>query len=355
MSGSDFQNKKIFVAGGAGFIGSNFFHYLLETFPSVSVLNYDKLTYSGNLENLADIKDNPRYKFIKGDISDRATLHRAIDDFQPDYVINFAAETHVDKSIHEGSEDFIRTNIWGVFNFLDYIKKPKTVQMFLQVSSDEVYGSLELDATEKFTEKTAFAPNIPYSATKAGGDLLCRAYYSTWHVPVVVTHCSNNFGPYQYPEKLIPYLITRMLEGKKLPLYGDGKHVRDWIYVRDHCAALARALAHGKAGEVYNIGSGNEMHNIDIARRILAAFGRDDSWIEFVRERPGHDRRYAINTSKIERELGWKPETSFDEAFSKTVEWYKSNIKWIDDVRKKTGVFNAHIDLWKGHDTLKTP
>lgn len=339
---------KIFVAGGAGFIGSNFIHYLMNVFSDVKILNFDKLTYSGNLENLGDIKGDSRHQFVKGDITDKKKLWVALKKFNPDYIINFAAETHVDKSIHVGSEEFIKTNIWGPFNFLEYIKD-NPVKKYLQVSTDEVYGSLNLNSKKKFTEESPFEPNIPYSATKAGADLLCRAYYSTWKAPVVVTHCSNNFGPYQYPEKLIPFFITRMMESKRLPLYGDGKHVRDWIYVLDHCKALLLCLEKGRAGEVYNIGTGNEKSNIEIAMAILKAFGRDQSWLEFVKDRPGHDRRYALDVSKIKKELGWRPETSFEEGFSKTVEWYQKNKKWVEDVRKKTGVFNPHIDLWKGH------
>ena len=339
---------KIFVAGGAGFIGSNFIRYVLSEIPKVKVLNFDKLTYSGNLKNLSDIKNESRYKFVKGDITDKKKLWTALKSFNPDYIINFSAETHVDRSIHVGSEEFIKTNIWGPFNFLEYIKI-YPVKKYLQVSTDEVYGSLELDSKEKFTEETAFAPNIPYSATKAGADLLCRAYYSTWKAPVVVTHCSNNFGPYQYPEKLIPFFVTRIMENKKLPLYGDGKHVRDWIYVLDHCRALLLCLMKGGAGEVYNIGSGNEKSNLAIAKIILKAFDRDESWLEFVKDRPGHDRRYALDISKIERELGWQAKTSFERAFADTIKWYQNNKKWIDDVRKKTGVFNPHIDLWKQH------
>lgn len=340
---------KIFVAGGAGFIGSNFIRYLLENFPHVKILNFDKLTYSGNLKNLTDIQKDFRYKFVKGDITDKKKLETALKNFKPNYIINFAAETHVDRSIHVGSEEFIRTNIWGVFNFLEFVKNNSSVEKYLQVSTDEVYGSLDLNSRKKFIEETAFAPNIPYSATKAGADLLCRAYYSTWKVPVMVTHCSNNFGPYQYPEKLIPFFITRMIEGKKLPLYGDGRHVRDWIYVLDHCKALFLCLVKGKPGEVYNIGTGNEKLNLEIARIILKAFNRDDSFLEFVRDRPGHDRRYALDISKINKELGWKAETSFEKAFVETIKWYKDNQRWVDNVRKKTGVFNPHIDLWQAH------
>lgn len=346
------SDRKIFVAGGAGFIGSNFIRLVLKNSPGTRILNFDKLTYSGNLENLKDVEKDLRYQFIRGDIADKNKLRSALKNFNPDYIINFAAESHVDKSIHVGSEEFIRTNIWGVFNFLEYIKK-NPVKKYLQVSTDEVFGSIDLNSERKFKEGDPFAPNIPYSATKAGADLLCCAYYSTWKVPVVVTHCSNNFGPYQYPEKLIPFFITRALEGKKLPLYGDGKHVRDWIYVLDHCKALLLCLIKGGAGEVYNIGTGNEKSNLEIAQLILKDFGRSDSEIEFVADRPGHDRRYSLDTSKIKRELGWRAETNFKKAFSETIAWYRNHGDWIDRVRQKTGVFNPHIDLWKAHSDAR--
>ncbi|MBI3589610.1 MAG: dTDP-glucose 4,6-dehydratase [Candidatus Liptonbacteria bacterium] len=343
------KDEKFFVAGGAGFIGSNFIRYLLNKNPNFSILNYDKLTYSGNLENLQDVKNHPRYQFVEGDIVNKTFLFKALDSFKPSYIINFAAETHVDRSIHIGAESFIQTNIWGPFNFLEYLKNHK-VEKYLQVSTDEVYGSLELDSRNRFTETTAFAPHIPYSATKAGGDLLCGAYFSTWEVPVVVTHCSNNYGPFQYPEKLIPFFIVRAMEGETLPLYGDGRHVRDWIYVLDHCEALTLCLFNGRAGEVYNIGADNEKNNLEIANAILKYFNNNKSKTEFVAERPGHDRRYSIDSSKIRNELGWKPKASFEKAFKETIEWYLGNPNWVDAIRKKTGVFNPHIELWGGHD-----
>lgn len=344
------KNSKaiILVAGGAGFIGSNFVRYILGKYRKIKVINLDKLTYSGNLDNLKDVAGDRRYKFIKGDVADKKTVEKVFKSYKPDYVINFAAETHVDRSIHVGAEEFIHTNIVGVFNFLEAVKRCG-VKSFLQVSTDEVFGSLALGSKSSFRETTAFCPNVPYSATKAGGDLLCNAYFKTWGVPVVVTHCSNNYGPYQYPEKLIPFFILRMLEGKKLPLYGDGRNVRDWIHVLDHCRALELCLFKGKPGEVYNIGADNEMSNREIARLILDYFGRDESWIEFVADRPGHDRRYAIDFSKIKRELGWEPKYDFKKAFAATIKWYLDNPKWIERVRKKTGVFNPHIDLWKKH------
>lgn len=341
--------QKILVCGGAGFIGSNFIKYLLKHRRAVKILNYDALTYSGNLDNLKEVQNHPRYKFIKGDIADQKKLHKVFSEFKPDYVISLAAETHVDRSIHMGALEFINTNIVGVFNILEAIKEFGNVKKYVQVSTDEVYGSLTLDSKKKFKESSPFAPNAPYAATKAGGDLLCRAYYSTWKLPVVVTHCSNNYGPYQYPEKLIPFFILRMLENKKLPLYGDGRNVRDWIYVLDHCRALELCLMKGGPGEVYNIGADSEKNNLEIAMLILKHFGRDKSWIEFVADRPGHDRRYAIDSSKIRRELGWRPIYSFEEKLPETINWYLNNRKWIDNIRKKTGVFNPHIDLWRSH------
>jgi dTDP-glucose 4,6-dehydratase len=343
-----FTGKTVLVCGGAGFIGSNFIRMMLNKYPDLRVVNLDRLTYSGNLENLSDIAHDPRYAFEMGDIADASIVTRVFDTYKPDFVINFAAETHVDRSIHVGALEFIKTNIEGVYHILEAIKK-STVIKFVQVSTDETYGTLPLESTDRFTEATAFAPNVPYAATKAGGDMLCRAFHATWGVPVVVTHCSNNFGPNQYPEKLIPFFILRMIEGKKLPLYGDGKHVRDWIYVLDHCDALERCLLDGEPGAVYNIGADNEMDNCTIAAMILSHFGKDETWIEYIAERPGHDRRYAIDSSKIRRELGWKPTRTFKEAFKSTIDWYLANPVWIENVRVRTGVFNPHIDLWKGH------
>jgi dTDP-glucose 4,6-dehydratase len=343
------SNKKIFVAGGAGFIGSNFIRYMLQKHKDIFVLNFDKLTYSGNLDNLRDVEKNPSYSFVKGDIGDAKAVAAAFKEFNPDFVINFAAETHVDKSIHVGAKEFIDTNITGVFNILEAVKASPAVKKYVQVSTDEVYGSLALKSRAKFTEQTPFAPNVPYAATKAGGDMLCRAYYHTFGVPVVVTHCSNNYGPYQYPEKLIPFFVLRMLEGKKLPIYGDGKNVRDWVYVLDHVRALDLCLFKGKPGEVYNIGADHELNNLYIANLILKSFGRDASWLEFIADRPGHDRRYAIDASKIKKELGWKPQYDFRKAFRATINWYLANDIWVDRVRKKTGVFNPHIDLWRAH------
>lgn len=343
------RSKKILVIGGAGFIGSNFIRMMLRKHRDVVITNFDKLTYSGNLDNLKDVAKDKRYQFIRGDIGDAAALGRVFKKSAPDYVINFAAETHVDRSIHVGAKEFIDTNVVGVFNLLELVKAASHVKKYVQVSTDEVYGSLPLGTRERFREDTPFAPNVPYAATKAGGDMLCRSYAHTFHVPVVVTHCSNNYGPYQYPEKLIPFFISRMLEGKTVPLYGDGKNVRDWIYVEDHCAALELCLFKGAAGEVYNIGADNEMSNVAIASLILDYFEAPKSRMEFVKDRPGHDRRYAIDSKKIRKELGWKPKYDFKKAFGRTIQWYLDNEQWIDNVRRKTGVFNPHIDLWKAH------
>lgn len=339
---------KIFVAGGCGFIGSNFITYILRRHRDAEILNYDNLTYSGNPNNLREIEGGKRYRFARGDIADAEKLRNAFLSFRPHYVINFAAETHVDRSIHVGAREFIETNIIGVFNILELLRVAR-VKKYVQVSTDEVYGSLSLRTRERFRENAAFAPNVPYAATKAGGDLLCRTYFKTFGVPVVVTHSSNNYGPYQYPEKLIPFFILRILEGKKLPLYGDGKNVRDWIYVLDHCEALRLCLLKGKPGEVYNVGARNEKNNLEIAHLILKYFKKGSDWIEFVPDRPGHDRRYAINSSKIRRDLGWHPRYDFNQVFKATIDWYLNNKDWVGRVQKKTGVFNPHIDLWKGH------
>lgn len=343
------DKRTILVCGGAGFIGSNFIRHIHHKYPTVRIINYDRLTYSGNRDNVKEFESDKRYAFVKGDIANAKAITRVFKKYKPEYVINFAAETHVDRSIHVGAIHFIRTNVEGVYHLLEAVKAHDVVK-FVHVSTDEVYGTLHLESRDAFTETTAFAPNVPYAATKAGGDLLCRSYHATWGVPVVVTHCSNNFGPHQYPEKLIPYFVTRILEEKKLPLYGDGKHVRDWIYVLDHVEALELCLLKGTAGAVYNIGAGRELNNSDIAHRILAHFKKDPSWIEFVGDRPGHDRRYAIDSSRIQKDLGWKPRHDFEEAFVKTVEWYINNPRWVDRVRKRTGVFNPHIDLWRAHE-----
>ena len=341
--------KKILVFGGAGFIGSNFIRHLLRKNKDVSVLNFDKLTYSGNPDNVRDIEKDSRYSFIKGDISDPRAVADVFKKFDPDFVINFAAETHVDRSIHVGAKEFIDTNITGVFNILEAVKAVPALKNTFKFQRMRFMEVCRLGSREKFKESTPFAPNVPYAATKAGGDMLCRAYHHTFGVPVVVTHCSNNYGPYQYPEKLIPFFVLRMLEGKTLPIYGDGKNVRDWIYVLDHCEALRLCLFKGKPGEVYNIGADNELNNLQIAGMILSYFKQGKEKLEFIPDRPGHDRRYAIDASKIKKELGWKPRYHFKQAFKETIDWYLANKAWVEKVRRKTGVFNPHIDLWEAH------
>lgn len=343
---SKLNRQTVLVCGGAGFIGSNFIRSLFSRHPMVRIVNFDKLTYSGNLDNVKDFDGNPRYIFVKGDIADEKAVFGVFKRYKPRYVVNFAAETHVDRSIHVGARAFVQTNVMGVHNLLE-AARASDVKKFLQVSTDEVYGSLELSSKKKFTENSPLAPSTPYAATKVGGDLLCDAYYRTWSVPVVITRCSNNFGPYQYPEKLIPFFILRMMEGKRVPLYGDGKNVRDWIYVDDHCRALELCLLKGKPGEVYNVGASNEKNNREIARKVVRHFGKDESWFEFVADRPGHDRRYAIDSSKIRRALGWRPTHRFEEAFRKTADWYLNNVLWIKRIQQRTGKINAHIKSMK--------
>ncbi|MEK7576590.1 MAG: dTDP-glucose 4,6-dehydratase [Patescibacteria group bacterium] len=353
--------KNIIIFGGAGFIGSHFMRYWRALYPESEIIIYDALTYSGDLTRLSDYFDpstgeskDSRVCFIRGDVADRAHVEEIIALKKPEYVINFAAETHVDRSIHVGAEEFIRSNVTGVFNILEAVKKYGCTK-YLQVSTDEVYGQLPLDKKElKFTEQTQYQPNVPYSATKASGDLLCNAYYFTWGLPVVVTHCSNNYGEWQYPEKLIPYLTNRLLENKSAPIYGDGENVRDWIYVGDHVEVLARVLVDGKPGEVYNIGADNELNNLTIVQMLIEQIVPGVDWkskIEFVADRPGHDRRYAIDASKIERDFGWHARfgaSEFPAKLAETVEWYRKNKDWSRAVSEKTGVVNAHIDLWHG-------
>ena len=337
------NNQIVLVCGGAGFIGSNFIRRLLSRYSKVKIINFDKLTYSGNLGNLKEISKDPRYFFMKGDIADQKALETVFKKYKPNYIINFAAESHVDKSIHGNLSDFINTNIYGVFNLLELLKKYKGIKKFVQISTDEVYGSLSLDSGDIFTEDHPVRPNSPYAATKASGDLLCRSYFTTWDLPIVVTHSSNNYGPYQYPEKLIPFFISRMLEGKKLPIYGDGKNVRDWIYVEDNCVALEACLLRGRVGEIYNIGGDNLKNNLEIARMILKYFGKGESFIEFVQDRPGHDKKYAVSSKKIKKELGWKAKYEFEKSFIKTIIWYIGNKSWVDKLKGKINSFNPHI------------
>ncbi len=333
--------KNILVCGGAGFIGSNFVRHMLEAHPNYRIVNYDKLTYAGNLENLRDIENNPNYTFVQGDIIDLEFLNKTIQNHNITHIINFAAETHVDRSIHGGSKEFVMTNSLGVQMILDAVQANK-IEKFVNVSTDEVYGALELDSEEMFREDTPIMPNMPYAAAKAGGDLMCNAYFKTHGTPVVVTHCSNNYGPYQFPEKLIPFFIFKLINNEKVPVYGDGLNVRDWIHVRDHATALDLLLHKGEAGEVYNIGSDNERNNMDVTRMMLKVLGKDESSIEYVADRPGHDRRYAIDATKIFA-LGWKPEytfNKFEEGLKETVDWYLANTEWVEALRKKKDEMN---------------
>ena len=314
----------ILVTGGCGFIGSNFVKYMLDVHQDYNVVNLDKLTYAGNPENLEEITNNPHYQFVRGDICNRADVESCIRDSKVDIIINFAAESHVDRSIM-GPAIFIETNVSGTNVLLDIAKEYK-VERFIQISTDEVYGSLA--TTGKFTESTHLHPNSPYSASKASADLIALAYYHTFGLPVVITRCSNNYGPYQFPEKLIPLMIANAIDNKPLPVYGDGLNVRDWLFVKDHCAAIDVVMQRGKVGEVYNIGGNNEWKNIDIVRLLLKNLEKPESLIKFVKDRLGHDRRYAIDASKIEREFGWKPNMTFEEGLKTTIEWYLKHESW---------------------------
>ncbi|HEY5534068.1 MAG TPA: dTDP-glucose 4,6-dehydratase [Ignavibacteria bacterium] len=318
--------ENIIVTGGAGFIGSNFVKYILENY-NYKIFNFDKLTYAGNLENLSDIENHPDYKFIKGDICDKEFVESTIKKYKIDTIVNFAAESHVDRSIL-GSREFIVTNVLGTQVLLDAVKN-FGLEKYLQVSTDEVYGSLPEDRKDLlFTEKTPVTTNSPYSASKASADLLCNSYFHTHKIPVLITRCSNNYGPYQFPEKLIPLMIAKALDGEKLPVYGDGKNVRDWLFVEDHCSAICEVLHKGKLGEIYNIGGNNEWYNIDIVKLILKLLAKDEDHITYVKDRPGHDRRYAIDSTKIMTELGWKPNYQFAEGIEKTINWYVEHEQW---------------------------
>ena len=323
---------KLLVTGGAGFIGSCFVRHILNKYPDYQVINIDALTYCGNLANLKDVEKNPNYKFVHGNICDKKLTRELIS--QVDCVVNFAAESHVDNSI-KNPEIFIETNVQGTLNLLQ-ASKEIGIERYLQVSTDEVYGTLGM--TGYFYETTPLAPNSPYSASKASADMLVRAYYETYKMPVLTTRCSNNYGPYQYPEKLIPFFISRLLRGEKVPVYGDGLNVRDWLYVYDHCAAIDTVLHKGIIGEVYNIGGHNEKTNIEITRLILEAMGKDESSIEYVQDRLGHDRRYAISNDKITSELGWKPSVTFEEGIKMTIDWYLNNQDWIKSIEAKKAV-----------------
>lgn len=319
----------ILVCGGAGFIGSNFVRYILDTYPDDKVVVYDALTYAGNIDNLKSVSTSKRYSFCKGDITDRERLKEIIQKQNVEYIINFAAESHVTRSLFLGAEEFVKTNVVGVHSLLEATRFSQHIKKFLHISTDEVYGSLGLNEDRKFFEHDPFQPNVPYSATKAGGDLLVRAWYQSYNLPVVVTHCTNNYGPFQHPEKLIPNVVRRLANNEKVQVHGQGHHVRDWIFVEDHCRALDILLRQGKHGEVYSIASNSEKSTLEVVRTIINLMGKSEDAIEFIKDRPGNDLRYALHTNKIKEEFGWEPQVSFDQGIERTVEWYKQNIDWV--------------------------
>ena len=320
---ADRKFRTLLVTGGAGFIGSNFIHYMMEKYPDYKIINLDKLTYAGNLENLRDVEKNSNYQFVKGDICDREIVETIFCGSKVDAVINFAAESHVDRSITDPGV-FIQTDVYGTFILLEAAKKYGS-EVFLQISTDEVYGSIDKGS---FKETDPLEPNSPYSASKTGAEMIVRSFNKTYGTPVLITRTTNNFGPYQYPEKLIPLFVTNLMDGKKVPLYGDGMNVRDWIYVTDNCEALDLVMHKGRIGGIYNIGAGNEKPNVWITEKLLELTGRDKSHIQPVADRPGHDRRYSVDCSKIKQELGWSAATEFYSALEKTVAWYKNNESW---------------------------
>lgn len=330
---------KLLVTGGAGFIGSNFIIYWFKNHPDDYIVNLDKLTYAGNLENLTEVADNPHYQFTSGDICDARIVNKVTRGI--DVIVHFAAESHVDRSIMEPAT-FIKTNIVGSYTLLEAAVKAK-VKHFHHISTDEVFGSLELGTSSKFNERTKYDPKSPYSASKAASDHLVNAYYHSYGLPTTITNCSNNYGPYQFPEKFIPLAITNILEDKKVPIYGDGKHVRDWLYVEDHCRAIDLVLTRGKIGETYCVGgSSRDTNNLAVVEKILEYMGKDKSMIEFVKDRPGHDRRYAVDWTKIKNELGWEPQHGFDEWLVKTIDWYKTHESWWKKI--KSGEYRTYYE-----------
>lgn len=318
---------KIIVTGGAGFIGGNFVHHMIKKYEDYKIICLDKLTYAGNMETLAPVMNNKNFKFVKGDIADRDFIYNLFETEKPDVIVNFAAESHVDRSI-EDPEIFLKTNILGTGVLLDACKK-YGIKRYHQVSTDEVYGDLPLDRTDLFfTENTPIHTSSPYSASKASADLLVQSYYRTFKIPVTISRCSNNYGPYHFPEKLIPLMISNALHDKELPVYGKGENVRDWLYVEDHCIAIDMIIHKGKIGEVYNIGGHNERTNLEVVKTIIKELGKSEDLIKYVTDRPGHDMRYAIDPTKIKEELGWEPTTLFDEGIKKTIKWYLDNKNW---------------------------
>lgn len=342
---------KIVVTGGAGFIGGNFVHYMLNKYPNYRIICIDCLTYAGNLETLRSAMDEPNFRFCKVDITDRDAVFQVFEEEHPDIVVNFAAESHVDRSI-ENPGVFLNTNIIGTQNMMDACRK-YGIQRFHQVSTDEVYGDLPLDRPDLFfTEKTPLHTSSPYSASKASADLLCQAYHRTFGLPVTISRCSNNYGPYQFPEKLIPLMIANALNDKPLPVYGNGENVRDWLYVEDHCRAIDLIIHKGMVGEVYNVGGHNEMKNIDIVKLICKALGKPESLITFVSDRKGHDMRYAIDPAKIHAELGWLPETKFTDGIQKTIQWYLDNHSWWENII--SGEYREYYSRMYGEKSITT-
>lgn len=328
---------KILVTGGAGFIGSNFIRHILKENSDYEVVNLDKLTYAGNLDNLKDVEKNPSYAFIKGDICDPKVVEKAIKGC--DYLLNFAAETHVDRSIHNAS-NFIATNVHGTYVLLEAAKRFK-IKRFVHISTDEVFGSIE---NGSFTEESPLKPNSPYAASKAAADLLVRSYFITYKMPLIITRSSNNFGPYQYPEKFLALAITNALENKKIPIYGEGKNVRDWLYVKDNCDAIEYIFKNGREGEVYNIAGNFEIPNIELAKRVLQKLGCDFKLLEFVKDRPGHDLRYSLNSEKL-KSLEWRKRYDFDAALDETIEWYKKNISWWQKIKQKDKDYQEYYKM----------
>ncbi|AFQ45994.1 dTDP-glucose 4,6-dehydratase [Desulfosporosinus meridiei] len=336
---------RIIVTGGAGFIGSNFVYYELEEHPEDKIICVDNLTYAGNVLTLEKAMKNPNFKFVKADIADREAIYTIFEEERPDIVVNFAAESHVDRSI-ENPEIFLETNVIGTGVLMDACRK-YGINRFHQVSTDEVYGDLPIDRPDLFfTEDTPIHTSSPYSSSKAAADLLVLAYYRTYKLPVTITRCSNNYGPYHFPEKLIPLMISRALADQPLPVYGKGENVRDWLYVKDHCKAVDLVMRKGRLGEVYNIGGHNERTNLEVVRTILSELGKPESLITFVTDRPGHDKRYAIDPTKIYKELGWIPETKFEDGIGKTIQWYLANKKWWEDIL--SGEYTKYFDKMYG-------
>ncbi len=334
---------KLFITGGAGFIGANFILYWLSKYPEDEVINFDKLTYAGNLENLKEVENNSKYHFVKGDICDSDAVQKAMEGV--DTLVHFAAESHVDRSILEPSA-FVQTNVVGTQVLLESALK-KGIKRFHHISTDEVFGALELDSHEKFSEITPYDPHSPYSASKAGSDHLVRAYADTYGLPITITNCSNNFGPYQFPEKLIPLTITNLLEGKKVPVYGDGLYTRDWLYVEDHCAAIDVVLQKGEIGQTYVVGGMTELlPNIEVVKRIIKIMGKSTDAIEYVKDRPGHDRKYDVDWSKIKNELHWQPQYDFDTWLEKTIKWYEDHAQWWQDI--KNGSYQNYYERQYG-------